>query len=89
MMVAVFWISFMLLVYIYFGYPMCIKLLAASRPLPVNKSGTYQPKVSVLIAAYNEAKDIESTLRNKLALDYPTELLEILVVSDESDDGTD
>ncbi|MEC9386765.1 MAG: glycosyltransferase family 2 protein [Pseudomonadota bacterium] len=89
MMVAVFWISFLLLAYIYFGYPVCIRLLASARPLPVNKSGAYQPKVSILIAAYNEAKDIEATLRNKLALDYPREQLEILVVSDESEDGTD
>lgn len=78
MMVAVFWISFLLLAYIYFGYPVCIRLLASARPLPVNKSGAYQPKVSILIAAYNEAKDIEATLRNKLALDYPREQLEIL-----------
>ncbi|ERS81474.1 glycosyl transferase [Marinobacter sp. EVN1] len=88
-MVAVFWISFLLLAYIYFGYPVCIRLLASARPLPVNKSGADQPKVSILIAAYNEAKDIEATLRNKLALDYPREQLEVLVVSDESEDGTD
>src|SRR5690606_21809175 len=89
MMVAVFWISFLLLAYIYFGYPVCIRLLASARPLPVNKSGADQPQVSILIAAYNEATDIEATLRNKLALDYPREQLEILVVSDESEDGTD
>ncbi|WP_417536747.1 glycosyltransferase family 2 protein [Methylophaga sp.] len=89
MMVVVFWISFLLLAYIYFGYPICIKLLAVAQPVPVNKSDVYLPKVSILIAAYNEAKDIEATLRNKLALNYPKELLEILVVSDESDDGTD
>ncbi|WP_375192837.1 glycosyltransferase [Marinobacter sp.] len=55
----------------------------------MKKHGGYQPRVSILIAAYNEARDIEATLNNKLALEYPTELLEILVVSDESDDGTD
>ncbi|WP_417522065.1 glycosyltransferase family 2 protein [Marinobacter sp.] len=89
MMVALFWISFLGLVYIYFGYPICIKLVASARPLPVNKSAAHLPKVSILIAAYNEANDIEATLRNKLGLDYPAEQLEILVVSDESDDGTD
>lgn len=89
MMVGLFWLSFLLLAYIYFGYPLCIKVLAAARPSPVKKHGGYQPRVSILIAAYNEARDIEATLNNKLALEYPTELLEILVVSDESDDGTD
>ena len=47
------------------------------------------PSVTILIAAYNEARDIEATLRNKLALDYPRDRLEIIVVSDESTDATD
>jgi len=89
MMVFVFWASFLLLLYIYFGYPLAIKAVAILNPRPVDKSIDYQPSVSILIAAYNEAKDIEATLRNKLALDYPAELIEILVMSDESDDGTD
>jgi cellulose synthase/poly-beta-1,6-N-acetylglucosamine synthase-like glycosyltransferase len=88
-MVFLFWASFFLLFYIYFGYPLAIKAIAILRPRPVDKSPEYQPSVSILIAAYNEAKDIEATLRNKLALDYPTDLMEILVISDESDDGTD
>ncbi|KPQ30429.1 MAG: glycosyltransferase [Marinobacter excellens HL-55] len=89
MMQFVFWASFFLLFYIYFGYPLAVKTVAGLNPKPVNKSGDYEPKVSILIAAYNEAKDIEDTLRNKLALDYPKDRLEILVVSDESEDGTD
>jgi cellulose synthase/poly-beta-1,6-N-acetylglucosamine synthase-like glycosyltransferase len=88
-MVFLFWASFFLLFYIYFGYPLAIKAIAILRPRPVDKSPEYQPSVSILIAAYNEAKDIEATLRNKLALDYPADLMEILVISDESDDGTD
>ncbi|WP_372965403.1 glycosyltransferase family 2 protein [Marinobacter sp.] len=89
MMQFVFWASFLLLFYIYFGYPLAVKTVAALNPRPVKKTGDYQPKVSILIAAYNEANDIESTLRNKLELDYPNDKLEILVVSDESEDGTD
>src|SRR5690554_589909 len=89
MMQLVFWASFFLLFYIYFGYPLAVKVVAGLNPKPVNTSGDYEPKVSILIAAYNEAKDIEDTLRNKLALDYPKDRLEILVVSDESEDGTD
>jgi cellulose synthase/poly-beta-1,6-N-acetylglucosamine synthase-like glycosyltransferase len=88
-MVFLFWASFFLLFYIYFGYPLAINAIAVLRPRPVDKSPEYQPSVSILIAAYNEAKDIEATLRNKLALDYPADLMEILVISDESDDGTD
>ncbi|WP_150913202.1 glycosyltransferase family 2 protein [Marinobacter halotolerans] len=89
MLVLLFWVSFLLLFYIYFGYPLLARMLSSARPRPVNATLGYQPKVSILIAAYNEAKDIETTLQNKLALDYPPEKLEVLVISDESSDGTD
>ena len=85
----VFWFSLLLLFYIYFGYPLAVKVVASIRPKPIRKSEEFLPKVSILIAAYNEAKDIEATLRNKLELDYPRDQLEILVISDESEDGTD
>ena len=71
-MLFIFWFSFFLLFYIYFGYPLAVKALAAVRSRPINKSEDHQPKVSILVAAYNEAKDIEATLRNKIALDYPS-----------------
>lgn len=48
-----------------------------------------QPRVTVLIAAFNEARHIEATVRNKLAQDYPADLLDVIVISDASDDGTD
>lgn len=89
MMQCVFWVSLGLLFYVYFGYPLAAKLVAILAPKPVDKSESHSPRVSILIAAYNEANDIEATLRNKLALDYPSESMEILVVSDESEDGTD
>lgn len=47
------------------------------------------PRVTLLISAHNEAVVIRGKLENSLALDYPRDLLEILVVSDCSDDGTD
>ncbi len=52
-------------------------------------SGNYEPSVAILIAAYNEERWIDETIRNKLALDYPLHKLEIIVVSDGSTDGTD
>lgn len=84
-----FWLSLALLFYIYFGYPLLAKVIAKIADREVQKSGSYEPTVSILIAAYNEANDIGATLRNKLALDYPTDKIEVLVISDESDDGTD
>ena len=87
-MTLLFWLSLALLGYIYAGYPLLLLLLGTGMRAPaVAESGL--PTVSILIAAYNEAADIEATLRNKLALDYPRDKLEIIVVSDESSDGTD
>ena len=89
MLYALFWLSLLLLGYIYVGYPVLAKLMANYVAAPARKDDNETPTVSVLIAAYNEATDIEPTLQNKLALDYPADRLEILVISDESDDGTD
>ena len=56
--------------------------MARLRPRAVAK-GDILPTVSFLIPAYNEQAVIEAKLANTLALDYPRELLEILVTSDE------
>lgn len=88
MMPIVFWVSIGLIIYVYIGYPVLIFALGTIRNRAVLK-GTYEPMVTVLIAAYNESADIAETIRNKLSLDYPSEKLEVLVVSDASEDGTD
>ncbi len=55
---------------------------------PVRR-GRIEPTVTLLIAAYNEEKDIAAKLENACSLDYPEGRLEIVVVSDHSTDGTD
>ncbi len=52
------------------------------------KKSTPKTKVSVLIAARNEAANIGRTLSDILAQDFPAELLEIIVVDDHSTDDT-
>ena len=74
--------------YVYLGYPATVAVCALIAGKPVKK-GVVQPTVTILIAAYNEADCIAATIENKLALDYPPEKLEIIVISDSSDDGTD
>jgi cellulose synthase/poly-beta-1,6-N-acetylglucosamine synthase-like glycosyltransferase len=66
-------------------------VLAALRTVirrPVLKAAIH-PSVSLLIAAYNEARVIESKIRNSLALDYPADRLDIMVASDGSTDETE
>jgi cellulose synthase/poly-beta-1,6-N-acetylglucosamine synthase-like glycosyltransferase len=48
-----------------------------------------RPTVTVLITAYNEEKSIAAKIANVLALDYPEELLDVIVASDASSDRTD
>ena len=74
--------------YVYLGYPVLVILIGLVKNKKVKK-GAYAPRVTILIAAYNEEKSIDATLRNKLELDYSKEKLEIIVISDDSTDRTD
>lgn len=85
---ALFITSTVVIIYVYFGYPLLILVLARVRPRAVER-GELTPSTTVLIAAYNEEMVIERKVRNTLALDYPADRLEILVVSDGSDDRTE
>ncbi len=75
--------------YVYVGYPVLVALWGFLRGVRPRSRDDYLPTVSVLIAARNEARDIEWKLRQTLEWDYPPERLEVLVASDASDDGTD
>jgi cellulose synthase/poly-beta-1,6-N-acetylglucosamine synthase-like glycosyltransferase len=88
-MVTVFWILAGLVVYVYAGYPLLLWLLnALGLGRPVAK-GANEPVVTLLVSAYNEVAVIADKVRNSLALDYPIDKLEIMVISDCTDDGTD
>jgi cellulose synthase/poly-beta-1,6-N-acetylglucosamine synthase-like glycosyltransferase len=76
------------LIYTYLGYPL---LLLPSRLLFRHRhkiDETFRPTVTLLIAAYNEAGAINDKLKNSLELEYPSDKLNIVVVSDGSTDGT-
>lgn len=84
----VFWASVAAVVYPYAIYPALEWLLGLVRPRPIRRA-PQEPLVTVLIPAYNEVEVIGDTVANKLAQDYPQDKLQILVISDGSDDGTD
>ena len=79
--------SLAFILYVYLGYPVILRLLDVVLSRPVWKR-PIQPQVSLLIAAHNEGRVIESKIRNSLDLDYPAERLEIVVASDGSQDDT-
>jgi cellulose synthase/poly-beta-1,6-N-acetylglucosamine synthase-like glycosyltransferase len=82
-----FWVCVLLVIYVYVGYPLTL-LLLPGRPIRI-QAGSPPPTVTVVIAAHNEVADIAGTVRNKLEQNYPAQLLDVIVVSDASSDGTD
>src|SRR5262245_38510124 len=85
---ALFIAAVTLIVFVYAGYPALMFAISRMSPRPLIRADI-QPRVSLIIAARNERRDIAAKLENTLALDYPKDLLQIIVASDCSEDGTD
>ena len=83
-----FWGSLLVLFFTYFGYPVVLFFIAPFRKRPVIRSEPHEPTLTILIPARNEARHIESKIRNACELDYPAHKMEILIVDDASDDDT-
>lgn len=90
-MKALFWIALGWLAYVYVGYPLLLALLAAVRKAPDLRpaaAGGELP-VTLIVSAYNEERVIREKVENALALDYPADRFEVMVVSDACSDRTD
>jgi glycosyltransferase involved in cell wall biosynthesis len=85
---ALFWTSLSAIGWTHAGYPALAGLLARANPHEVRRRDVF-PTVTLIVAAHNEQQVIERRVRNLLELDYPPELLEIVVASDASTDRTD
>ncbi len=85
-----FWLSLFGIFYAYFGYPLLLG--AAAKVFPTSepdKAGLdFTPPVTMIIPVHNEEKSIGEKIRNTLGLDYPSGLLEVLIISDGSTDRT-
>jgi biofilm PGA synthesis N-glycosyltransferase PgaC len=86
-----YWGSLGLIAYTYGGYPALMVGLSKlkKRAREQDQLPAIEPTVSVVLAAHNEQERIADKLDNLLALDYPPDKLEIVVVSDGSEDETD
>ena len=87
-MSTLFYFLIVLSVYSYVIYPLLLKLLRPFYDLEI-RSGDDTCSVTIIVSAHNEAAVIGKKIENSLALDYPDNELEIIVVSDGSTDGTD
>ena len=80
-LIWLFWLSIGLVVYSYVGYPLFILLLSrlfGQQPVPGEPQKEW-PRVSLLIAAYNEEVYLTRRIENALALDYPRDRLDIVI----------
>jgi len=96
----VFWLAVGLIVYAHLGYPILLRALVAvfgERDARARDSATREmtdgpsdelPRVSLIVPAHDEELVIERKVANARALDYPDELLEVIVASDGSTDRT-
>jgi hypothetical protein len=84
----IFWITIVLLGYAFFGYPLCLRLLAAFGR-PAHGDAQYTPLTSLILSVYNEEAVIRKKIENFLALEYPADLLELLIISDGCEDRTE
>lgn len=72
------------------GYPALLWIVSRLSPRPKPSADPVEwPRVAVLIPAYNEEASIAGTLESILALDYPADRREVVVMSDASTDRTD
>ena len=80
----------MLGLYAYIVYPLALRVVAAARAAtPRFVDPAEWPPISISLPAYNEEKSLRATLEALLALDYPADRRQILVISDASTDRTD
>jgi len=83
----VFWGAIAMAAWTYVLFPACLWLRARLRPR-LYRVGDATPGVSLVICAYNEEASLRARLENALALDYPSDRLEVIVASDGSTDDT-
>jgi len=86
-----FWAAAALIVYVYAGYPLVLAVLTFGRRSQHDPSSTADsalPAVTLVVPACNEEVWIARKIENALALDYPRELLDVVVGSDGSSDRT-
>lgn len=85
----VFWTSIGMVFYAYAGYMAILGLLSFVKNNKPAKGDPGLPSVSMVLTVHNEVAVISEKIKNMLNLNYPFDLMEIIVVSDASTDGTD
>jgi biofilm PGA synthesis N-glycosyltransferase PgaC len=88
MSILVFLSSVAFILYVLAGYPLILAAWAKAFPRPIRKEFTPQT-VSIIVPVRNGARWVEAKIQSLLQSEYPGDLLNILIVSDGSTDGTE
>jgi cellulose synthase/poly-beta-1,6-N-acetylglucosamine synthase-like glycosyltransferase len=88
-----FWLSTVLIVWTQIGYAVALAVIArmfapSSRRAAGGPSAGVLPSLSLIVAAHDEQSVIAAKVENALALDYPRELLQLIVACDGCSDAT-
>ncbi|MGC8824318.1 MAG: glycosyltransferase family 2 protein [Bacteroidales bacterium] len=88
----IFWLSLIIIGYTYIGYILILLIIWGIKCFFAKRDSLqagYEPTVTIFIAAYNEKDIIPAKVENLRRLEYPTEKLTFLWVTDGSTDGSD
>ena len=94
MTITLFWLCLAIVVYTYIGYGIVLYLLVflkrlATKAKPLaDISDDCLPEVTLMVCAYNEEDVIAEKMANTHLLDYPTDRLHLMWVTDGSTDNT-
>jgi cellulose synthase/poly-beta-1,6-N-acetylglucosamine synthase-like glycosyltransferase len=88
-----FWIFLFIIIYTYVGYGILLFVIIKIRRFfkignKFEIDSSYEPEVTLFIAAYNEKDFVKAKMKNTSALEYPKEKINIIWVTDGSNDGT-
>lgn len=91
-MEILFWLFLFIIFYAYFGYGIILVAMVKIRDLFISErtviNPRFEPTVSFIIPCYNEREILKDKVDNCLQLDYPEDKLEIIFITDGSDDGS-
>ncbi len=93
-MEILFWILFFIVFYTFAGYAILVAVLLLFRKMFHSKKSFPEigaeefPWVCMFVTAFNEADYVDMKVKNMMELDYPADKMQILWITDGSDDGT-
>ena len=88
----IFWVLLFIVFYAYLGYGIFLFIMVRIKrliaPDKKNYNLEYEPEVTLFVAAYNEKDYVDAKVENSFSLEYPSEKVRQVWVTDGSDDGT-